>query len=170
MARSTFGRSAGSWRTQLLPWTGVAFLVLIADQIAKLLVIHSLGPGERLQLFPGLDLTLVYNRGAAFSFLAGQSGWQRWLFLVIGIAAVIFILFLLGRHGSQRLFAAGLALILGGALGNLLDRVVHGRVTDFILAYWHNWYFPAFNVADSAITVGVALLILDELIRVRRSR
>ena len=128
--------------------------------------------GERLVVVPGyFDLTLVYNRGAAFSFLAGADGWQRWFFIVVGIGASAFILWLLVRHGSQRLFGFALSLILGGAIGNVIDRVVHGKVVDFLLAHWQDrWYFPAFNVADSAITVGAVLLVLDEVLRLGKSR
>jgi signal peptidase II len=127
--------------------------------------------GERLQVVPGwFDLTLVYNPGAAFSFLASAGGWQRGFFIAIGLAASGFILWLLVRHGSQRLFGFALAMILGGAVGNVIDRVFRGEVVDFLLVHWQDrWYFPAFNVADSAITVGAVLLIVDELRRVGRS-
>ena len=127
--------------------------------------------GQRIEVVRGFfDLTLVYNKGAAFNFLASGTGWQRWFFTGIGIAAAIFIVFLLVRNASQRLFCTALALIAGGALGNVIDRLVHGHVIDFLLFYHRDWSFPAFNVADSAITVGAALLVLDELLRVRRSR
>ncbi len=116
------------------------------------------------------DLTLVFNRGAAFSMLASAGGWQRWFFVAIGSAATVFIVIMLWRHGSQKLFSLALCLILGGAIGNVIDRVYRGEVVDFLLFYWRSWHFPAFNVADSAITIGAALLIIDELLRVRRSR
>jgi signal peptidase II len=153
-------------------WLALAALVLVADQITKFWILARFRLGERLEVVPGLfDLTLVYNPGAAFSFLADHDGWQRWFFIGIGIAASAFILWLLVKHGSQRLFAFALSLILGGAIGNVIDRFVHGQVVDFLLVHWRDrWYFPAFNVADSAITVGAVLLILDELIRVRKSR
>jgi signal peptidase II len=156
----------------LSSWLALSALVLVLDQVTKLVVVQRFALGERLALVPGwLDLTLVYNRGAAFSFLAAADGWQRWFFIVIGVAASAFILWLLVRHGSQRMFALALALILGGAIGNVIDRVFHGQVVDFVLAHWQDrWYFPAFNVADSAITVGAVLLILDELLRVGKSR
>jgi signal peptidase II len=133
--------------------------------------VRALDFGERVPVIPGFfDFTLVYNRGAAFSFLAGAGGWQRWFFTGIGIAAAVFIVWMLARHGSQRLFAFALSLILAGAIGNVIDRVIQGKVTDFVLLHWRGWHWPAFNVADMAITFGAALLILDEIRRVRRSR
>ena len=155
----------------LASWLALSALVLIADQITKLWILQRFSLGERLAVIRGwFDLTLVYNPGAAFSFLAWADGWQRWFFVAIGLGASAFILWLLARHGSQRLFGAALSLILGGAIGNVIDRLVHGKVVDFLLVHWQDrWYFPAFNVADSAITVGAALLILDELLRVRKS-
>ncbi len=156
----------------LSSWLAMAALVLVVDQLTKAWILSAFRVGERLEVVPGFfDLTLVYNPGAAFSFLANHDGWQRWFFIGIGIAASAFILWLLARHGTQRLFALALSLILGGAIGNVIDRFVHGQVVDFLLVHWRDrWYFPAFNVADSAITVGAALLILDELVRVRKSR
>lgn len=156
----------------LRAWLAIAALVLVLDQITKALILSRFRLGERATVIPGyFDFTLVYNPGAAFSFLADHDGWQRWFFITIGLAASAFILWLLRRHGTQRLFAFALALILGGAIGNVIDRFVHGQVVDFLLAHWRDrWYFPAFNVADSAITVGAVLLILDELLRVRNSR
>lgn len=152
-------------------WLVLALVVLLLDQLTKSLVLQTIRFGERVRVVDGFfDLTLVYNEGAAFSFLASAGGWQRWLFIGIGTAAAVFIVFLLWRHGTQRLFALSLSLILGGAVGNVIDRLVHGKVVDFLLAYWRDFHWPAFNVADSAITVGAVLLVLDELIRVRRSR
>ena len=165
-------RSRASSAPALSSWLALSTLVLVLDQITKLLVVQRFSLGERLPLVPGwLDLTLVYNRGAAFSFLAAADGWQRWFFILVGAAASGFILWLLARHGTQRLFALALSLILGGAIGNVIDRVFRGQVVDFVLAHWQDrWYFPAFNVADAAITVGAVLLILDELLRVGKSR
>jgi signal peptidase II len=117
-------------------------------------------PGETLQLTPFAALVLAFNRGAAFSFLAGEDGWQRWLFAVIAVAACGAMTWLL-RRGGRALFCAGLALIIGGALGNLYDRLTLGHVVDFLLVHYGGWYFPAFNVADSAITVGAGALIVD---------
>jgi signal peptidase II len=152
-------------------WLWLAAAIVAVDQLSKLAILRSFSFGERLAVVPGLfDLTLVYNRGAAFSFLAGASGWQRWFFTGLGVAAAIFIVWLLARHGTQRLFSFALALILGGAIGNVIDRVARGQVVDFLLVYWQRWHWPAFNVADSAITVGAVLLIVDEFRRVRRGR
>lgn len=172
------GHSAGSnaaqagSRSLLLPWLALAALVIVLDLITKHLVLRHFKLGERLEVFPGwLDLTLVYNTGAAFSFLANAGGWQRWFFVAIGVLAAGFIFWLLAKHGHQKLFGLALSLILGGAIGNLIDRVLWGKVVDFVLVHWEErWFFPAFNVADSAITVGAVLLILDELLRVGKSR
>jgi signal peptidase II len=159
-------------RHMMLPWLALATLVVVLDQLTKVMVVRSFQVGERRPVLDGwFDLTLVYNKGAAFSFLASADGWQRWFFIAVGFAAMAFILYLLVRHGSQKLFGVALSLILGGAIGNVLDRVFEGQVVDFLLAHWNDrWYFPAFNVADAAITVGAVLLILDELLRVGKSR
>lgn len=152
-------------------WLLLAALVIVFDQLTKALVERAFSFAERKAVISGFfDLTLVYNKGAAFSFLAGAGGWQRWFFIGLGTVAAVFIVFLLFRHGGQTLFAAALALILGGAVGNVIDRVWRSQVVDFLLFYYDRYHFPAFNVADSAITVGAGLLILDELLRVRRSR
>lgn len=160
----------------MLPWLGLALIVLLADQFTKVLVLGFYQLGDSLQVTSFFNLVRVHNSGAAFSFLAGASGWQRWFFTVIGILAAVVILWLLKSHAGQKLFAFALACILGGALGNVLDRLFHGYVLDFLQFHW-SWlapvfpggYFPAFNLADSAITLGVACLILDELLRVRRA-
>jgi signal peptidase II len=152
-------------------YLALAAVLIAIDQLTKWAAVTSLAFGQRVPVIPGFfDFTLVYNRGAAFSFLASAGGWQRWFFIGIGIAAAVFIVWMLARHGSQRLFSIALTLILAGALGNVIDRIWQGKVTDFVLLYWRDWYWPAFNVADAAITCGAALLILDELLRVRRSR
>jgi signal peptidase II len=162
---------AGIGRTAIGRWLWIAAVVLVLDQATKYAVDRFLSYGERIAVVPGsFDLTLVYNRGAAFSFLAQASGWQRWFFIGIGAAATVFIVWLLTKHGSQRLFAFSLALILGGAMGNVVDRIVRGHVVDFVLLHWQRFHWPAFNVADSAITVGAVLLVVDELRRVRRGR
>lgn len=147
----------------------LAAAVVAIDQASKWLVLARFGYGERLAVIPGLfDLTLVYNTGAAFSFLDGAGGWQRWLFAALGIVAAVVIVRLLSRHRDQPLFSLSLALIMGGAIGNVIDRFVHAKVVDFLLVHHRDWYFPAFNAADSAITLGAVLLIADELLRARR--
>jgi signal peptidase II len=153
------------------PYLLLALVVIVLDQVTKAVVLDHFEPGQRLAVIPGFfDLTLLFNRGAAFSFLAGHDGWQRWFFVLIALAASLFILYLLLRQRHERLFSLALGLILGGAIGNVIDRLVYGQVVDFLLFYQRNWYFPAFNVADSAITVGAILLILDELLRMKQAR
>jgi signal peptidase II len=154
----------------LVPWLGIALAVIVLDQLTKAWIAATFQLGDARMVTPFLDIVRAHNRGAAFSFLNDASGWQRWFFIGLGIVAAGFIVWLLKRHGGQRLFGWALALILGGALGNVIDRLLHGHVIDFIQVHWQNHYFPSFNVADSAISVGAALLILDELRRVRRSR
>ncbi len=153
-----------------LGWLLIALLVVILDQVTKLYFNSALQYGERWNVFPFFDFTLLFNPGAAFSFLADGQGWQRWLFTAIALAATGLIIHLLRRHPGQTLFCASLTAILGGALGNLIDRLQHGHVVDFLLFYWRSWHFPAFNVADIAISCGAALLILDEIYRIRRER
>lgn len=151
-------------------WLAWAVAIIAADQVVKLWVQHTLSYGERIPVLPFFDLTLVFNKGAAFSFLAGAGGMQRWLFSGIALIVSLFIVRWLYRHGTQSLMGAALVCILGGALGNVLDRLVYGHVVDFLLFYWRDWYFPAFNLADTAITCGAGLLILDEILRARRAR
>jgi signal peptidase II len=150
------------------PWLAVALAVIVLDQLTKAIIVLMLRLGDAHPVTPFFDIVRAHNRGAAFSFLNEASGWQRWFFIGLGLAAAAFIVWLLKRHGGQRLFGWALALILGGALGNVIDRILHGHVVDFIQVHWKSHYFPSFNVADSAITIGAALLILDELRRVRR--
>jgi len=154
----------------LLPWLGIALAVIVLDQLTKAWIAATFQLGDARMVTPFFDIVRAHNRGAAFSFLNDASGWQRWFFFGLGIAAAGFIVWLLKRHGGQRLFGWALALILGGALGNVVDRLLRGHVIDFIQVHWKSHYFPSFNVADSAITIGAALLILDELRRVRRAR
>jgi signal peptidase II len=154
----------------MLPWLALALIVLIADQFTKILILGYYQYGDSTYVLPFFNVVRAHNTGAAFSFLAAASGWQRWLFTGIAVAAVILILYLLRRHAQQKLFSFALACILGGAVGNVVDRLLHGYVVDFLQVHWKDaWYFPAFNVADSAITIGAACLILDELLRVRRT-
>lgn len=153
----------------LLPWLGIALAIILLDQFTKTLILGYFQLGDSRSVTPFFNVVRVHNTGAAFSFLAGASGWQRWFFVALGFAAAGFIVWMLRSHGGQRLFSSALALILGGALGNVVDRLLHGYVIDFIQVHHRGWFFPSFNIADSAITVGAALLILDELMRVRRS-
>ncbi|TAM84109.1 MAG: lipoprotein signal peptidase [Candidimonas sp.] len=157
-------------RTRFRLWIICALAIVVADQISKQIVDTHLHYGQRLHLLPVFDITLLYNPGAAFSFLANDGGWQRWLFTLIALAAAGLIIHLLHKNPGQTLFCASITAILGGAVGNVVDRLQHGHVVDFLLFYWHGWYFPAFNLADVAITCGAALLILDELLKMRRER
>jgi len=145
-------------------WLVLSAAVIALDLATKAWVSSAFQYGEVRNVLPFFNLVLVHNTGAAFSFLAGASGWQRWFFTVVTIAISAFIVVMLRRHHEDRWMAAALALVLGGALGNLHDRVTLGHVVDFVQLHAGGWYFPAFNVADSAITLGVALLIWDSLI------
>ena len=159
------GASPGSW----LPWLALSLAVLIADQFTKVLIVGYYRLGESKYVTSFFDIVYAQNTGAAFSFLRDASGWQRWMFTGIGLVAAVFIVWMLRSHAGQKLFSFALACILGGAIGNVLDRLLRGSVVDFLQVHWQQHYFPAFNVADSAITVGAACLILDELLRVRRT-
>ena len=153
-------------RASIVPWLGIAAIIVMLDQITKLTITKLFAYGESHPVTSFFNLVLVHNKGAAFSFLANQGGWQRYFFTAIGIAAAIFIVVLLKRHAGQRLFCWALALILGGAVGNVIDRALYGYVIDFLDVYAGNWHWPAFNIADSAICIGAALFIYDELRRV----
>lgn len=145
-------------------WLFLAVLLLAADQATKFLAEHWLTYNQPVPVFPSFNFTLLYNRGAAFSFLAGADGWQRWLFSGLAVGVSLYLVSLLRDPApAPRTYRAGLALILGGAVGNLIDRVRLGHVIDFIQVYHGTWFFPAFNVADSGITVGAGLLILCTL-------
>jgi len=150
-------------RARWLRWLAVSAAVIALDLATKAWVSSAFQYGEVRRVLPFFNLVLVHNTGAAFSFLAGAGGWQRWFFAAITVAISAFILVMLRRHESDRLTAFALALVLGGALGNLHDRLTLGHVVDFVQVHAAGWYFPAFNVADSAITVGVALLLWDGL-------
>lgn len=148
-------------------WLGVSVAVVVADYVTKAAIVATFRPGEQVPVTGFFSLVLAFNTGAAFSFLAAADGWQRWLFAGLAMAASVVIVWLLRRGGSV-LNCLGLALILGGALGNLWDRLALGKVVDFLLFHYAGWAYPAFNVADSAITVGAILVILDSFRHKRR--
>jgi signal peptidase II len=153
----------------MLKWLWLTALVIVLDQASKLLVDHNMELYESISLIPMFQLTYVRNTGAAFSFLAHAGGWQRWFFIGLSLAASIAISIWLNNLPKDRKWeAAAWALVLGGALGNLIDRISYGYVIDFLDAYYQHWHFPAFNVADSAITVGVAMLLIDAVLASRR--
>ncbi|MEK8049055.1 signal peptidase II [Ideonella sp. DXS22W] len=173
--RSTRTARSSVSSTPLALWLGLALLVILADQLSKTLVVARFTLGDVLPVTGFFDLVRAHNTGAAFSFLAGASGWQRWFFVGLGAVASVFIVWMLRRHPGQKLFCFSISMILGGAIGNVIDRLLHGYVVDFLQFHWswlapmfHGGYFPAFNIADSAITAGAIGLILDELLRVRR--
>lgn len=153
----------------LWAWLALAAVVIVLDQLTKAVIVQRFELGDSVYVLPFFNLVRWHNTGAAFSFLAGAAGWQRWFFVVLGIGASALIVWMLRRHAGQTLFCLAVSLVLGGALGNVIDRLMHGHVVDFVQVHWAGWAFPAFNVADSAITLGAITLILDEIRRVRRS-
>jgi signal peptidase II len=181
MARKKANTAAPSLVTTTGPglttWLGLALLLLVLDQISKVAILQVYQLGQGTVLTDWLNLVRVHNHGAAFSFLAQADGWQRWFFVGIGVIATVVIVWLLRSHAGQKLFCLALACILGGAVGNVLDRLVHGYVVDMV-DFHHAWlsaifpggHFPAFNFADTAITFGVIFLLLDEFLRVRRAK
>ncbi len=153
-----------------LAWLWLALLVLILDQLSKQLALAWLEYAQPIALLPVFDLTLVYNKGAAFSFLAGQDGWQRWFFSLIAVAVAGYLLYWLSKISrSERLLSIALVLILGGAIGNLIDRLLLGHVVDFISLHWQRHYYPAFNIADAAITLGALLLLWESVVAGRKA-
>ena len=146
---------------RMAPWLGVAAILVVLDQATKLAILANFALGESRTVTPFFDLVLVYNKGAAFSFLAAAAGWQTPLLVAIALGAIALVGWMLWRNPSRRLLDAGLALILGGAIGNLIDRIAYGKVVDFLHFHLYGWSYPAFNVADSAITVGAAILIIE---------
>ena len=166
MAKTNFVKSSGG----MLPWLGLALLLVIADQFTKVLILGYYRLGDATYVTSFFNVVRAHNTGAAFSFLASASGWQRWFFTGIGIAAAAFIIWMLKSHAGQKLFSFAMACILAGAIGNVIDRTLHGYVVDFLDFHYRGWHFWAFNIADSAITIGAVCLILDELLRVRRAR
>lgn len=146
----------------MLKWLWLSLAVLMLDQATKLWVAASMRLYESIEVMPFFRLTYVHNQGAAFSFLSEAGGWQRWFFVLLTVGVGIGIAVWLSRlPAAARLQAAALALILGGAMGNLIDRLAYGYVIDFLDVYYESWHWPAFNVADSAITLGVALMLID---------
>jgi signal peptidase II len=167
----------GSKVPGLALWLGLALIVIVADQLTKTLVLGYFQLGEGRPVTSFFNLVRVHNTGAAFSFLAGASGWQRWFFVGLGTVASGFIVWMLVKYPTQRLFCFAITMILGGAVGNVVDRLLHGYVVDFLqfrfaflAPLFPGGYFPSFNIADAAITLGAFCLILDEILRVRRSR
>lgn len=169
MSSSTGARKSlqlGAWA-----WLWLTLAVIVLDQWTKWLIVRNFVEYQSLALLPVFDLVRLHNEGAAFSFLSDASGWQRWMFtaLAIGVSAVLLVWLKRLPARGQHLLAAALALIMGGALGNVIDRILLGHVIDFIHVHYQQWYFPAFNVADSSITVGAVLLILDSVLSGRRA-
>jgi signal peptidase II len=170
-------RSSAAGGPSLWIWLGIAAIVILADQITKILIVGRLELHESLPVTSFFNIVRAHNPGAAFSFLADASGWQRWFFTGLGLVASAFIVWMIRGNPSQKLFCFAVTMILGGALGNVIDRVAHGHVIDFLQfrfdllePLFRGGYFPSFNVADSAITLGAICLVLDEILRVRRSR
>ena len=162
-------KNAGSVVTPgLMMWLGVAAIIVLLDQLSKITLSRLLEYGHSEAITSFFNLVMVYNKGAAFSFLADQQGWQRYFFAGISIAASLLIIWMLRRNPAQKLFCSALSLILGGAIGNLIDRLAYGHVIDFLDVHIAGWHWPAFNIADSAITIGAVLFVLDEFRRVNR--
>ncbi len=147
----------------LLRSLAIATLVLLLDQLSKWSALSNLKLGIPEEVLPFMNWLLLLNPGAAFSFLAQSSGWQRWFFTILGLAASLYILWLLRKNQTDKLLSFALSFILGGALGNVLDRMMYGAVVDFIDLHYGNWHWPAFNIADSAICIGATLIVLSEL-------
>jgi signal peptidase II len=168
--------SRSSSTPSLALWLGIALLVIVLDQATKTLILGSFQLNDTRSITSFFNLTRHHNSGAAFSFLAGASGWQRWFFTALGLLAAAFIVWMLKKYPAQKLFCFAVTMIMGGALGNVVDRALHGYVVDFLQfrfavlePMFRGGYFPTFNLADSAITLGAVLLIVDEILRVRRN-
>ena len=155
-------------RQAFLLWLGLSSLLLILDQLTKIVAKNSLFEGVSQPVTSFLNWTLVYNSGAAFSFLAQAGGWQRWFFTGVGIIAALIMIWLIRKNSHQTIFSLALSLVLSGAIGNVIDRIIYGAVVDFVDVHYMGWHWPAFNIADSAITIGVILLIVDEIKRVNK--
>jgi signal peptidase II len=157
-------------RSPLWTWLSLALIIILLDQFTKILIVGAYRLGDATRITSFFNIVRVHNEGAAFSFLASAGGWQRWFFTAVGVIAVVAIVWMLRSHAGQKLFAFALSMILGGAVGNVIDRVWYGYVVDFLDFHTAGIHFPAFNVADAAITLGAFCLILDELLRVKRAR
>ena len=153
---------------RIWPWLLWALVLVLLDQLTKQWILRHYALWDSTPITSFFNIVRAHNTGAAFSFLANHSGWQRWLFVGIGVVATVLIVWQLRKYPAQKLFCLALASILGGAIGNVLDRLMHGYVVDFLDFYWGSYHFPAFNVADMGITIGAALLIADELLRSRQ--
>lgn len=153
-----------------LGWLSLAALVIVLDQLTKLMVVDAFAYGEGLIITSFFNLVHVLNHGAAFSFLAGAGGWQRWFFTILAAVISVWLIVMIRRHQSERLQPLAFALILGGAIGNVIDRVRIGAVIDYLDFHAAGVHFPAFNLADSAITLGVILMLLQQLLEARSSR
>lgn len=160
----TTGKPPSMW-----PWLAWALVVIAIDQITKVLILQNYQLGDATPITSFFNIVRAHNTGAAFSFLADAGGWQRWAFTGVAVVAVVLILWQLRAHPAQKLYCFALASILGGAVGNVVDRLLHGYVVDFLDFYVNRWHFPAFNVADSAITLGAICVVLDEFLRVRKA-
>lgn len=167
----------GSESPSMWWWLGLAAIIILADQVTKTLIVGAFQLGDVRPVTDSFNLVRAHNPGAAFSFLAGASGWQRWFFIGLGLVVSGFIVWMIRNHPTQKLFCFAVSMIMGGALGNVIDRMIHGYVVDFLQfrfsvlePIFHGGYFPSFNIADSAITLGAVCLILDEILRVKRGR
>ena len=177
ISRVTRPAQAGGSTRSLAMWLALAVVVILLDQLTKTLILGSMQLGDSHTVTGWFNIVRVHNTGAAFSFLAGASGWQRWFFVGLGVVVSLAIVWMIRSHPNQKLFCFAVSMIMGGALGNVIDRLLHGYVVDFLQFHWgwleplfHGGYFPSFNLADAAITLGAVCLVLDELIRVRRGR
>jgi signal peptidase II len=167
--KTTTFSSISKNRASLAPWLGIAAIVILCDQLSKIAITKLFVLGEEKAITSFFNLVLAYNPGAAFSFLSNQGGWQRHFFTAIAVAAVVMIIYQLRRNPGQRMFCWSMALIMGGAIGNAIDRLMYGHVIDFLDFHFAGFgHFPAFNLADSAITLGAVLFIFDELRRVNK--
>jgi len=151
-------------------WLGLSGLIIVLDQLTKLWVVSALRLGQSVELTSFFNLVFVYNPGAAFSFLSDAGGWQRWFFVVLALAVSGWLTLLIRQHAVERLLPLAAAMILGGALGNVIDRIRFGAVVDFVDVHAAGWHWPAFNVADSAISLGVALLIWQQLFHAEKEK